>query len=234
MQQIINPLRACINVFYRPSQVFHRLATTDNWSWLPFLLVVAATVAPIYYYFEIVDFQWYKDTIIALQFATVSPAEQRVISASLEATRGWMGTVLSPALLVIIEVALVATYVNIAGKIDELNVLGFSDWYGLLWWTLLPTVLASVLSLLLLSLTDSSRLLQSDISPTALSYIFAIDIGSKWFALCSTIKLEGFWTFILLAIGIKQWTHLSAVTAYCIAFLPPCLIGLIWVLLLLF
>jgi hypothetical protein len=234
MQQINNPLQACINILYRPGRVFQRLATTDNWSWLPFLLVVAGTVAPIYYYFALVDFQWYKDTIIGLQFATVSPAEQRVISASLEATRGWMGKVIGPAILIIIEVALVAAYLNLAGKKDELNVLGFSDWYGLVWWALLPTALASLLSLLLLSLTDSPRLLLSDVSPTAFSYLFAIDMSSKWFALCSTIKLEGVWTLTLLAIGIKQWTHLSTVTAYCIAFIPVCLIGLIWVLVLLF
>jgi hypothetical protein len=234
MQQITHPLQACINLFYRPNRVFQRLATTDNWSWLPFLLVVAGTVAPIYYYFELVDFQWYKDTIISLQFAKVSPAEQRVINASLEATRGWMGTIFGPTILIIIEVTLVAAYVNITGKIDELNVFGFSDWFGLVWWTLLPSALASVLSLLLLSLADSPRLLLSDVSPTALSYLLAIDIGSTWFGLCSAIKLEGLWTLILLAIGIKQWTHLSNVTAYCIAFIPACLIGLIWVLVLLF
>jgi hypothetical protein len=234
MAQINHPLQACINIFYRPERVFRKLATTDNWSWLPFLVVMAATVAPIYYYFELVDFQWYKDTIISLQFATVSPAEQRLISASLEATRSWMGTVLSPALLIVIEVILVAAYLNIASKKDELNVLSFSDWYGLVWWALLPCALASILSLLLLSLSSSPRLLLSDVSPTAFSYLLAIDINSKWFALCSAIKLEGLWTLTLLAIGIKQWTHLSTVTAYCITFIPACLIGLIWILVLLF
>lgn len=228
MNQITHPWQACAVLLFRPSEVFAKLAKTANWAWLPFALVVAATILPVYYYFEVVDFQWYKDSVIHLQFANISPAEQRAVSLSLDATKGLLGTVFSPFLLLIIMVALLAGYLNIATRKDEHNLFGFTDWYGFVWWTLLPTIPAALISAAVLCLSDSKQVHFADISPTALSSLIGLDITSDWFSLASSVKLETLWSLTLIAIGIGQWTQLSQAWAYCIAFVPAGLIGLIW------
>ena len=92
----LNPFTACIGVLRHPKATFAQLKEQHNWSWLPFLLVTLAAILPVYYYFQVVDFQWYKEVIIDSQFANISPGEQQAISASLDATKSIVGTVITP------------------------------------------------------------------------------------------------------------------------------------------
>ena len=52
MDKPSNPLQACLDIVLTPNRVFAKLAKTDNWSWIPFLLVVINSVLPIYFYFK--------------------------------------------------------------------------------------------------------------------------------------------------------------------------------------
>ncbi len=51
MREITNPLQACLDVLIRPNPVFARLATANNWSWVPFVLLVVISILPAYAYF---------------------------------------------------------------------------------------------------------------------------------------------------------------------------------------
>lgn len=229
----LNPLSACIGVLTQPKATFFVLKKQHNWSWLAFLLVMVAAILPMYYYFHVVDFQWYKESIIASQFSNVSPSEQQSARGLLEATQGIIGTVITPFIMMLTLVSIIAGYLNITTKIDPQNINSYGDWFGFSWWVLMPSCVGALLSLGILFFATDGQISFDAISPSALSFIFAIPPTSSWFGLASSIKLETFWTMYLIFIGLSQWVELSRQRAIIIAFTPCLVIWLSWALLLL-
>lgn len=230
----LNPFSACIGVLRHPKATFAQLKEQHNWSWLPFLLVTLAAVLPVYYYFQVVDFQWYKEVIIASQFANISPGEQQAISVSLDATKSIVGTVITPVIMLLVLVSIIALYLNVVTKSDPQNINSFSDWFGFTWWILLPSCVGALFSGVILFWLDHGQISFDAVSPSALSFLFAIPVSSSWFGLASSIKLEIFWSMYLLAIGISQWVTLSRRRALVIAFAPCLTLWLAWALIIAF
>ena len=75
--KVENPFQACNDVFFRPGSVFEALKQHNNWSWLPFVIVVVMAILPNYLYFTTVDPVWYVEHLLANSpdFADLSPAE---------------------------------------------------------------------------------------------------------------------------------------------------------------
>ena len=60
---VTNPFQAASEIFYKPTQVFEAISVKDNWSWIPFIIVTAVAILPLYLYFNLVDFEWYRGII---------------------------------------------------------------------------------------------------------------------------------------------------------------------------
>ena len=75
MQSVTNPFQALSDIFYQPSAVFNALAEKDNWSWIPFILIVIFSCLPAYMYYGFVDITWYQEAVLAGQAEEMSPAE---------------------------------------------------------------------------------------------------------------------------------------------------------------
>jgi hypothetical protein len=235
MVSSLNPFTACLGVLYQPKATFAALKGQLNWSWLPFLLVLLAAILPVYYYFQVVDFQWYKDLIISSQFANVSPGEQQAVSASLYATKGILGTIITPLIMMLVLVSLIAIYLNIVTKSDPQNIFSFSDWFGFSWWVLLPSCVSALLSgIIIFWLNHGGQISFDAVSPSALSFLFAIPVTSTWFGLASSIKLEIVWSMYLVVIGVTQWVNISWRKAVYIAFTPCVALWFIWALAIMF
>ena len=83
MDQITNPIQACKQMVLKPNSVFAEIKERPNWSWIPFIFVLAASILPGLFYFSIVDFNWYIDTLTSSQYGNVSPAEQETFKQSM-------------------------------------------------------------------------------------------------------------------------------------------------------
>lgn len=230
----LNPFSACIGILSQPRATFLALKGQHNWSWVAFILVTLAAILPVYYYFQIVDFQWYKDSIIDSQFANISPGEQQSIRASLNVTQGIIGTIITPFLMLLMFVAITAGYLTITTKVDPENIHSYGDWFGFTWWVLLPSCLGALLSVGILYFANNAQINFDAISPSALSFLFAIPPTSVWFGLASSIKLETIWSMYLIAIGLSQWVVITWRRALLIAFIPCLIIWTLWALYLLF
>ena len=233
MEKVSNPFQACNDIFFKPNRVFATLAETHNWSWLAFFIVVAIGILPGYMYFNFVDFDWYRELVIAANFADVSPAEQDMMRQSMTPQQTITFNVIGVILGTIVINAILAIYLNVAAKMDEENVNGFTDWYGFTWWVSLPVIVGSLLSIIIILLASDHQLPPSDLSPTAMGYWFSVDMSSKWFTFSQAIRLESFWTMYLIAVGISQWTRLPAQKAYIIAAAPYFIIWAIWAIIIL-
>ncbi|MDF2180257.1 YIP1 family protein [Aliiglaciecola sp. CAU 1673] len=228
MRSVNDPFTACYAVLFKPNQVFATLARANNWSWIPFLLLMLMSVLPAFIYFNVVDFEWYRDFIISQQFADISPAEQENVRRNL--TPGGMITLtlFTSALGLIALNALQAMYLNTMARMDQEQVHGFADWFGLMWWVSLPAVVGNMLSLLILVLSGNDQFPPAQLSVTSLSYWLSVPMDSPWFTLAQVIRLESFWSIYLIAVAITKWTNIRSNTAWNIAIGPYVVIWGLW------
>ena len=234
MQEVSNPFIACRDVLLRPNPVFAKLARVNNWSWVPFLLLVLFSALPAYSYFSTVDIDWYQNLIIDQQFAEVSPAEQDAARRSMTASNLISLTILLSSIGMVVINAILAVYLNMMTRVDEQNVHGFSDWYGMTWWVSLPNALGAVLSLLVILIAQDGQLSPESLNVTSLAYWLSIPMGSDWFTLAQSIRLESFWTIYLIAVGVSQWTQIPSNKVWTIAIAPYAVIWTAWILILVF
>lgn len=232
MQSVTNPFQACRDIILKPNGVFAVLRTTDNWSWIPFILVTIATLAPVYSYFHSVDLHWYTELMIQSSAANISPAEQQFLRNSMTKTNLLWSTSIATFFSLIVGNAILALYLSICAKADEECVQGFTDWYGLTWWINLPSVLFNLLALMLILVSQGGQMTPVVMNPASLAYLLSVSEQSPWYNLCQTIRLENMWMIYLIAVAVGQWTNLSKNRCYLIAILPFALIWLIWAMLL--
>jgi hypothetical protein len=230
MDKVSNPLQACKDIFLKPNGVFTAIEDSHNWSWLPFLIVLATSILPAYLYFNFVDFQWYTQLMVDTSYANVSPGEQEAFRNSLSQEQ--MPTITSFMVFfgLIITNALVAMYLNVTTKVDEECVQGFTDWYGFTWWVSMPTVVNSIIALLVVTLASDTQLAPISLSPTSLAYVFNSDMSSDWFALLQSIRIDTVWTMYLITVGLSRWTNIAAQKTYVIAIAPYAVIWGVWAL----
>lgn len=224
--EVTNPLQACNEIFTRPSEVFKALSLKDNWSWIPFILVVVVSALPAYLYFGIVDFDWYIGTQLSLSMPDASPAElenMRAMSGSAEGAK-ISALIGSPIFLVIIS-AIMGLYYSIVTKNDEKSIHSFFDWFGAQWWFMMPTLIVSVISMgLILMVEPGTQVAQSILAPSSLGYIFSIDPSSKWAGFMTGMRLDTIWTIYLGGVCLQQWTNFSNKKSYIIAAIPTLVI----------
>lgn len=233
--EVTNPIQACNDIFIRPPDVFKALSLKDNWSWIPFILVAVISALPAYLYFGVVDYDWYIDTQLALSMPDASPAElenMRSLSGTGESAAGF-ALFGAPVYLIMVS-AVLGLYYTLVTKNDEKSIHSFFDWYGAQWWFMMPTLIASVISLgLILLLEPGAQVSQSVLSPTSLSYIFAVEPSNEWFNFMSYLRIETIWTIYLGAICLRQWTNFSNKKSIVFAAIPSVIIltiSLIWTL----
>jgi hypothetical protein len=232
MTTVTNPLQACNDVFFRPGSVFEALKQHNNWSWLPFFIVVVMAVLPNYLYFTTIDPVWYVEHLLAnsLDFADLSPAEldgmRDLIPVESMGTWGALGGLVG---LTIIN-AIIAVYFNLVTKSDEENLNGFTDWYGATWWMGMPVVIGSLISIVMILLSNdgTNQMPLSIVSSTSLAHIFGLDISSTWFGLANAFRLESLLSIYIGAAAIGSWTNFAWNKSLLLSALPTIIIYSIW------
>ncbi|MBT1450943.1 YIP1 family protein [Glaciecola sp. XM2] len=222
---VTNPFQAVTEIFYRPRAVFDTIAVKDNWSWIPFFLVIAISIAPGYLYFSTVDFAWYANTTAMIALPDGSPAELEAISNTMEQGFMSMTTMISIPIAFVIVTAILGGYYTLCTRNDDKSVHGYTDWYGAMWWMLMPTLISSLLACVYLSLqTAGTPISQAAMAPLSLAFIFGIEMTDQWYGLLEAIRFDSLWTIALGAICLNSWTNFTMRKSIIIAALPSVLI----------
>ncbi|QPG04821.1 YIP1 family protein [Salinimonas marina] len=232
MHSVTNPFQACNDIFYRPNGVFRALTTTNNWSWLPFVLVIVASVLPGYLYFSSVDFSYYVD-LLASTMGDVSPAEIEQFRQNQQQSFYVIIGLVGPLIGLPLYYLLIALYLHLATKSDEQNVQGFTDWYGFTWWISMPLLLSSLVSVLLIAISSDPQMSPAIMQPLSLAYLLGVPLSSDWNGLAGATSLIMLWTIYLTTVGISQWTSFSTKKSAVIAAAPYVLIYGVWALIVL-
>ena len=228
MSEVSNPFQAVNETFIRPNKVFAKLANTDNWSWVPFFIVMALALLPLYLFFQTIDFAWYSNYLADVQLGDVSPAEKQAYKDQLTLGMIKWSTLIGSFLGFLIINALVAGYLTFMTRNDEKSIQGFTDWYGMTWWTALPSIIPSLIALVLLVMADSHQIDPISLSPLWLAYIFGLEPTSAFFSLGQSIRLDMFWSYYLTAVALGQWTSFSTKKSWIVALAPGAVIYGIW------
>lgn len=234
MSQISNPMQAMSKVLVKPNPVFSTLANINNWSWFPFFLINGLTMLSVYVYFSYVDFSWYVDFLIEQSMSDVSPAEQDIFRDSMTKTTLTGFQIFAIPFGAALVNAILALYVHSMTKNDDSHTQGFSDWFGALWWTQMPSIIGSVIAILVIVLFADPQLSPNVLAPLSLVNLFGLQIGSDWYTLLSSVRLEVLWSIYLLAVCISQWTSFDTRKSFIIAIAPYLIIFGLWSLYLIF
>lgn len=227
MQTVTNPFQACNDIFFKPNGVFKAVGEKSNWSWLPFILVMLIAVSSQYLYINFVDIEWFANANIAAK-GDMSPAEADQMRAFFTRDTMMMSNIIGIFFGLIIVNAISAAYLNIMTRSDDSHVFGFTDWYGFTWWVSMPYVLTGLVSVVLLLMASDHQVSPSVLAPLSVAYIFNIDVGSTWFALAQSMRIELFLGIYLTTVGITQWTSFTTKKALVIAAAPYAIIYGIW------
>jgi hypothetical protein len=223
--QVSNPIQAASEIFYKPTAVFDTISVKDNWSWIPFILVMAMAVIPAYLYFNVVDFEWYKAMIANMQMPDSSPAEIEAFSNTMELGTTSMVSLISVLISVPILMAILAGYFTLWTRNDAKSVHGFTDWYGATWWMAMPSLVNALLGCIYIAMQDpGSQISQAALAPLSLAFIAGSSMTDDWYNLLSAIRLDGIWTIVLAGLCLKSWTNFSFTKSMIVAALPSAII----------
>ena len=225
-----NPLTACLDILTSPLDTFDTIKDKKGWSWAPFGLVTASTIALFLYYFSAVDFEWMINQIFE-QMATqqeMSAEELQAAQAFMTKTSMTWSTTLGGAMGLIVANLVMAVYFNLITKVSSPNELTFTTWFGFSWWTSMPAVVSWILAALVIMFSSAGMVSLEDLSPTSLGFL--ADRSSPWFGLLSGISLFSLWSIALGTIGLSSWLVLTPKKAFIIAVSPTLAIYTCWVL----
>ena len=209
-----------IDIIAAPSAAFARIKEKPTF-WLPFLLILAATVSVQLGFFMINDPGFVKDTFI--EQATANPdmtQEQRnAIETNLENmdinTLLIAGVV--PVLIFIpLILALNAWYLSFMSKFSFTQ-LGWKHWFSLLCWTGIPGLFAALASWIVLLTDSNGQVDQAALQPLSVVNLLGLDTSN---ATLQQINVMALWSMALVVMGYQQWTQKTLLTSALITLAP--------------
>jgi hypothetical protein len=193
-----------------PSSTFVELRERPRF-WFPLLLVVASTVALIYWYYSIVDIEWLKDAMYSNDpnMRKLPEAQRAAAMAALGRNTFLWGSVISTLFVLPIFMLLQALYLLLAAKATKLQP-GFKHWFALGCWSALPLLVSTVVSALFLIISNNAQVSPSVMQPLSINELMLHrPIGSPGYAMFESLSIPSVWSWILMIIGVRTWSQRS-------------------------
>jgi hypothetical protein len=220
-QTVTNPFQASASIFYNPKSVFDALFLRDNWSWVPFFMLCIVLFMPAFLFFKVVDFDYWVKIFAQIQLPDGSPREQQNLAAGLFATQMQYSLAILSIVGSLILNLILAGYYTMMTKNDEKSIHGFSDWFGAMWWCMMPALLAGLIAIGLVSLYEQNvQTYDAVLTPLSLTFLFAINPTSPWYEALKMIRIDAIWSVYLGYVLLKSWTAFSSTKAIVVASAP--------------
>lgn len=212
-------MQALLSIFIEPRRVFDAIPQRSM-ALLPVGLAVLGNVALWVWYYQMVDFAWLQERLIAQNVALVDDSSRQMARSVL--SRGSLLALSVAGALVAIPalLAAMAAYFLMAGK-----ALGqgrsYRQWFGFVAWGTAPTLLLIPVMAMQIVLARSNQLAPEALNPLSLNQLLvhATDT-SPWHGLLNSLSLTTVWSVGLLAIGLRNWTGRSWPITIAAALLP--------------
>lgn len=218
------------NLLGEPRAVFVWLGQKPRWLFALSLLV-GAHLALWYGYYQVVDLDWLRDTVISnnpdLNTAAARAEAAKFMSKSALVSMASMGTLIGMPLMFLIF----ACYYSLVGKLMNVD-KGFSAWFGFVVWTALPSLFLLPVMAAAFWMSGDGRLTPEQMNLLSLNELFwQGQAEAPWKGFLDNINLTTLWSLALAAFGLRVWSGRSWAVCTAVALLPSvCIYGL-WLIL---
>lgn len=225
----MNNVELAVALATAPSSAFTELRERPRF-WFPLLLLVLTTAAVTFWYYSIVDFEWFKDTVIGSnpELQKLSEAERAQAMSMYGRNMLLWGSLIGVFVATPAALAVQGLYWLIAAKITKLSP-GYKHWFSFAAWTSLPLLIGTVVSAIFLILADSPQIDPGTMAPLSLNeLILHRPFGSPGLTLLQTLGIPAFLSWALMIIGVHVWSQRSWLFSAVFVLLPSAVFYGLW------
>lgn len=212
-----------------PTTAFAELRERPRF-WFPLLLLVATTVGLYYWYYSIVDIEWFKDAIYGNNPQIQALPEADRATAMGMVGRGMLlwGSVIGIAIFLPCVFLITALYFLLAAKVTKLP-QGFKHWLALTCWTSLPIVLNTIVAAIFILMSDTTQISPGVLQPLSINELLVhLPVSSPGYEMLSSLSIPAVLSSILAVIGVHAWSQRSWAFSTIVALIPLVLFYGIW------
>lgn len=194
----------------------------------PLLLVLASNGLILFWYFNIVDYDWYIDDVLAgtsLEGQQLEDARENMasMSQSTMAAFGILGSFVGLTAIYLIQAAYLSLVAALRGES-----LKFSHWFSLVCWAGLPFLLSVVGMAVTILLSPNGQLSAYDLDPLSLRNLGLRTDNDSLQSLFNSISLPMIWSAALVLTAYQQWLDAGWLRSAVVVLAPYGLIFGIW------
>lgn len=222
---------AITDIYLSPSKAFNGLKDAKGWSWSAFLLIILFSSVAMYLFYTTVDPNYLVDQQIAALGDELTAQERDVSVNGIKqfADIQIYFAIGAPIIAIALFNALYAFYFMLISKIDPQSDMKFGAWYGFSIWTMMPAIINSLGTIILVTTAKTDQLSQSIFNYASLNQlVLNLDIHNAYYGLVESIGLFTIWGMILTITGLRSWTNFTKNQAVIYGLLPSVVIFGIW------
>lgn len=213
---IVSPSEALAELQQRPSKLF------------PLALILVSSMAVMFWYFSIVDFDWYIDDTLAASNLDAEELEvAREQMASMSQTTFKMFGVFGSAIGILVIYVLQAGYLSLTSALSGSG-QKFGNWFSLVLWTGLPYMLSVVGMIANIMLSPNGQISAYGLDPLTLANLGMQSSNGSLTTVFNTISLPMIWGIALTVLGYRQWLDCSWIKALAVVLAPYLLLTSVW------
>ena len=220
-------LNTAINIITSPSEAFSELEQRPT-KLFPVVVILISMMLVMFWYYTIVDFDWFVDDTLALANIPEDQMEAaRDGMTSMSQTTFTIFGILGSTVTIFILWVIQAGYLSLTSALigDRFK---FTNWFSLVAWTALPYLLSSVGMAVTIALSPNGQLSAYDLNPLTLRNLgMEVNITSLDM-LFSQLDLAMIWGIALTVMAYKQWLESSWIKACGIVLAPYLLLTGVW------
>lgn len=193
-----------------PSSAFAELRERPRF-WFPLLLLVLSSAGLIFWYYSIVDIDWYKQAVLAStpDFQSLNDDERAVAMSMMTAKTLKWGSTAGLIIFILVVYLAQALLLWLAARVTKLP-QGFKHWFTLVCWSSLPVLLGTVVASILLFLSETPQIALGVLQPLSLNeLLFHVPLESRGYTLVSSISIPAILGWALMIIGVRVWSQRS-------------------------
>ena len=221
-------LALTINILTAPGDAFSALQKNPV-KLFPLAIICLSTMLVMFWYFNIVDYDWYIDDAIAGTSALdeqQQEAAREAMGAISQNTMMYLGTFGGVVGLVLVHV-FQAGYLSLASALNG-DRYKFTHWFSLVCWTNLPYLLAVVGMAVNIAISPNGQLSAYDLNPPSLANLGMQTTNGSVQTLLNSLNLTMIWSVALIVAAYKQWLNSSMTKALSVVLAPYVLIFGAW------
>lgn len=221
-------LTLAINILAAPSEAFRALESRPT-KLFPLALVLVSSALVMFWYFTIVDFEWYVDDALAqagnLSEEQLEAARENMLGMSQNGFRfiGMLGS----------TVGLLAIYGLQSGYLTLASALNgdryrFGHWFSLVCWANLPYLFGTLGMVVTILLSPNGQISAFELNPLTLANLGMVSSNPSVQTLMNALNLTLVWSLALTVLAYRQWLQATWTKTLAIVLSPYLLIFGVW------